>query len=474
MKNEEKYIREFVDNIPFDTPSEEHRDELKKQLLRSFPKHRLQPTVQTVPMWRTIMKSRMSKLAAAAVIMMGVIILTSIFMKTNKGVALAGVLEKVEQARAFMYKMEMAMTTMLTKSAAKHQAIGTTIISKEYGMKAQVEVSDSYAGETTTQQIYLLPEQKLILVLIPEKKKYMRKELDDDLFAREKKENNDPRELLKQILACKYTKLGRSEISGIEVEGFKTTDPEYASGVVDVVEVTLWVDVKTWLPMRWEMNIKKNGVMEIHAVISDFQWDIPVVESDFMPVIPADYTYMPDDDYERPGRTRTEKAAQEHVIIGSRKKSPADDYYARGEAHYLNGEYEQAFSELTKAIEIDPGLARAYVIRGMAYNDKGKHDLAIADFTRLIEIKQTDARAYGYRAMVYGNKGEYDLAIADHSKAIEIDPEIADFYKGRARAYYYKGQYDKAWKDVYKAQALGHEVDYKLLEKLREASGRDK
>ena len=161
-------------------------------------------------------------------------------------------------------------------------------------------------------------------------------------------------------------------------------------------------------------------------------------------------------------------------VTGCRDKSAdATDHYDRGEAHYLDGEYDQAFSELTRAIEIDPKLARAYVIRGIAYEDKGKHDLAIANFTKLIEIKPTDARAYVYRGMAYENKGEYDLAVADHSKAIEIDPMVADAYRGRARAYYYKGEYDKAWKDVYEAQALGHKVDSKFLEKLSKASGRD-
>jgi tetratricopeptide (TPR) repeat protein len=163
------------------------------------------------------------------------------------------------------------------------------------------------------------------------------------------------------------------------------------------------------------------------------------------------------------------------LVTGCKDKSvAAADHYNRGEAHYENGEYDQAFSELTKAIEIDPGLAHAYIIRGMAYNDKGEHDLAIADFTKVIEIKPTDAHAYDARGMAYGNKGEYDLAVADYNKAIEIDPTIANAYRGRARVYTYKGEYDKAWKDVYEAQALGHPVDPKLLEKLRDASGRDK
>ena len=36
-------------------------------------------------------------------------------------------------------------------------------------------------------------------------------------------------------------------------------------------------------------------------------------------------------------------------FIGCKDKSAATDHYERGEAHYLAGEYDQAFSELTKA-----------------------------------------------------------------------------------------------------------------------------
>ncbi|MHC4728930.1 MAG: tetratricopeptide repeat protein, partial [Planctomycetota bacterium] len=76
-------------------------------------------------------------------------------------------------------------------------------------------------------------------------------------------------------------------------------------------------------------------------------------------------------------------------VTGCRDKPAATDHYDRGQAHYLDGEYDQAFSELTRAIEIDPGLARAYVTRGIAYNDKDKFDLAIADFSKVIEIEPT-------------------------------------------------------------------------------------
>jgi hypothetical protein len=72
MNDNEKYIEEYVNDIPFDAPDGRHRDTLKKQLLSAFPKHRLQLTVRTVGVWRTIMKSRIPKLAAAAVIIIAV------------------------------------------------------------------------------------------------------------------------------------------------------------------------------------------------------------------------------------------------------------------------------------------------------------------------------------------------------------------------------------------------------------------
>ena len=328
-----------------------------------------------------------------------------------------------------------------------------------------MDIPDPHTGEKVTTEMYILLNQKVMILLEPEQKKYQRMEFDDDWLARVKREKNDPRETLKRIIDCNYTELGRKEIDGIKVEGFETTDPKFSGGIAESIKVTLWVDVETWLPVLWEIEMKMNEQMQVHVVVSDFQWDIPVVASDFEPVIPEDYTALAVDDYKTPGFS-------EEVAL-SRDKSAATDHCDRGEAHYLDGEYNQAFSELTKAIEIDPGLARAYVTRGMAYNDKGEHDLAIADLTKVIEIKPKDARAYVTRGMVYANKGEYGLAIADYSKAIEMDSTITDAYKGRARAYTYLGKYDKAWKDVYEAQTLGRPVDSEFLEDLRKASGRN-
>ena len=257
--------------------------------------------------WRTTMKSRVSKIAAAALIVIGAFILLNFFKETHK-VVLAGVLERVEQARAFMYKME--VTTTGDMMPAGEQAFqGTFIFSDEYGMKFEMDIPDPKTGKIVFQQMYILPDQKVMLSLMPEKKKYMRMEFDDEWLARMKEENKDPRETIKQMMGCQYTELGRLEIDGIEVDGFETTDPKFGGGFAEDVKVTLWVNVETWLPVLMEIDIKMNEQTKTKFVISDFQWHIPVVASDFEPVIPEDFSALTTGDLKGPGMS--EEAALE-------------------------------------------------------------------------------------------------------------------------------------------------------------------
>jgi len=82
MNDNEKYIEEFVKDIPFDAPDEKHRDALRMQLLSAFPKHRLQTTARTVGVWRIIMNKPLIKLAAAAVIIIALVLSINLWDKS--------------------------------------------------------------------------------------------------------------------------------------------------------------------------------------------------------------------------------------------------------------------------------------------------------------------------------------------------------------------------------------------------------
>ena len=251
----------------------------------------LEPAKEHI-LWRYIMKSPITKLAAAVVIVIGIIIAGSFFIEMGGSVALGSVLERIEQAQAFMYKMKMTTTGAMMQGmpAVKSEMEGTVTISTEYGMKMEMTTMiDTNNPQKITQQMYVLPDQKAMIMVMPEQKKYMRMEFDDDMLAKMKKQSNDPRDMVKQILNCKYTDLGRSTIDGVEVEGFETTDPAYAGGAVENLKVRLWVDVKSRLPVRTEMDYKMNNQMEISGAIYDYQWDVQLDAKEFEPKIPADY-----------------------------------------------------------------------------------------------------------------------------------------------------------------------------------------
>ena len=61
--------------------------------------------------------------------------------------------------------------------------------------------------------------------------------------------------------------------------------------------------------------------------------------------------------------------------------------------------------------------AAAYINRGNAYFEKGQYDQAISDYTKALEINPRDAWAYFDRGNAYFEKGEYDKAWEDMHKA---------------------------------------------------------
>jgi outer membrane lipoprotein-sorting protein len=243
-----------------------------------------------------IMKSPITKLAAAAVIIIAVIVGINHFIGPVNvtSVALADVLERIEQAQAFMYKMNMRITVSMGENmpAIDQDMEMTTIISKDFGIKTETITVDGNTGEKSTHTVYVIPHEGIVVTLIPDKKKYMQMEFDDDWLAKMKQENNDPRDIIKRMMGTEYTKLGRSVVDGVEVDGFQTTDPTVIGGVAENVTLTLWIDAESWLPVRSEIEFKKGDQMQAHCVVSEFNWDLPVTADDFKPVIPDDFEPM--------------------------------------------------------------------------------------------------------------------------------------------------------------------------------------
>jgi len=276
-------------------------DRALDSFLQAVDAYEKQKSALTEPnIWRKIMKSRITKLAAAAVIIIAALI--GISQIGGSGVALAAVLEKVEQAHAFMYKMKMKVTGEMIpgRPAVNMEQEATIIISTELGMKMEMTTTDSNSSEQTIQQMCLIPDDKVMVIVMPEQKRFMRMTLTEDLLDKIKKENNDPREMIKQMMGAEYTELGKDKINGLEVQGFETADPAFLGGMMGDVKVTIWVDSATSLPVLVEMDMSMGEQMRMKGSIYGFEWDVPVVAEDFEPVIPEDFEPFPAGDMKMP------------------------------------------------------------------------------------------------------------------------------------------------------------------------------
>lgn len=113
-------------------------------------------------------------------------------------------------------------------------------------------------------------------------------------------------------------------------------------------------------------------------------------------------------------------------------------------------------------IKLLPDTAdKAYYNRGMGFGIQGRYQLAIKDFSKAIEIHPKYSNAYNNRGNAYANLGDYRQAIRDFTRAIEVEPRNAEAYYNLGLAYSVLGNVEQANRYYKEAARLG----------LREAQG---
>ncbi|MFZ2147057.1 MAG: hypothetical protein WAV28_07540 [Sedimentisphaerales bacterium] len=287
-------IENLIKNINIDTNARIDKDVLG-EVVEAFEKSKGKKTSATEQnIGRIIMKSKITKAAAAAVIIIACLTGLFLWKSTGSGIALSDVLTRIEQVTAYMYQMRSTITRQQTST----DLISTVLISQENGVKITTKRIDPNNHEINSGDTYLLPKLNSVIFVVHEEKMYVRLKFDGMKLAYYKEEYNDPRIIIKQILSCDHTSLGQSVIDGITVEGFQTTDSAYEGGFMgqadfegrpEKVEVRLWVDVNTFLPVRLEEDIVMKKGTRMHEVSYDFRWNVVVNADDFKPVIPEGY-----------------------------------------------------------------------------------------------------------------------------------------------------------------------------------------
>ena len=96
------------------------------------------------------------------------------------------------------------------------------------------------------------------------------------------------------------------------------------------------------------------------------------------------------------------------------------------------GQFEQAFEEYGKAIELDPELERAWYQRGVLFFRSDRFEEAKADLTRAIELKPDYGSALYARGVANRYLMDLDQAESDLTEAAEFYPDSLLIFVERA------------------------------------------
>lgn len=179
-------------------------------------------------------------------------------------------------------------------------------------------------------------------------------------------------------------------------------------------------------------------------------------------------------------------------LYTARTRESAINHFNRGLAYAANGDYVNAVTEYSQAIQLSPRYTEAYYNRGLAYlflsaagphitdarNDfdrviqidpnftmayyyRGIFNIygtnqpkAIHDFSYFIQSNLNNAMVYNYRGLAYYNYGDLDNAILDFDQAIQINSNLSIPYNNRGLAYARKGNLERAITDYDQAILL--------------------
>ncbi len=256
----------------------------QERVLKAIDRSCQSRQAETLSIWRKIMKSPITKLAAAAAIMTVVVLgLNIIGGPDMTSVALADVAKKIEQTRNCVFKK--------TTTVSSEDNVTNAFDSLVYYTEAAVR-EDIYDNEKITAQAYVrFPDA--VVVAVDHKSRVFRK-MDLAQEDIEKLSPVSPKNIVDLILSKgEYKKLGRKTVDGVLSEGFEFNDKRAMLSMdkdkIENVVTRLWVDVRTNLPVRAEVDCVLTNNTKATVVMCDPKWDIELESDFFEPKVPVGY-----------------------------------------------------------------------------------------------------------------------------------------------------------------------------------------
>ena len=146
------------------------------------------------------------------------------------------------------------------------------------------------------------------------------------------------------------------------------------------------------------------------------------------------------------------------VSSQAQSSTPARELAKKGTALMSMNKIDAAIESYTRAIELSPNYAEAYVQRGLAKRARGDLAGSIEDYEKAASINPKSIVGNRFVAQAYSNRGfiklnalDADSAIEDFTKAININPNEDGHYYRRGYARLIKEDLAEALNDLNKA-----------------------
>ena len=234
--------------------------------------------------WRTIMKNPITKLAAAAVIVVAAIICISQFGGSGTSVAWGEVADKIQASRGLIYR-ERTIGSDTPDEADYIMCYVSSAHSRTDTYKAG-KITRTFYYDYEARNMFFVDHNDKIFGNIPMEQRGIQ----------DFQQVMDLKEWVREVLSREHKKLGRRTIGGVLCEGLETKYPIF--GDMDAPAGNsarrVWVSVETEYPLLCEGGILgDDGKLRVEAVMDQFQWDIEMGPSEFEPKKPpADYEDM--------------------------------------------------------------------------------------------------------------------------------------------------------------------------------------
>lgn len=259
-------IEKLIKKLRYKAGAETH-EKVLGNVLKALDEHQKQESGATaLDIWRTIMNSKITKLATAAAVIVAVLV-SFHYLGGSAGSAYADVVERLQKARTLLY-------TVTTSTAVEGMPdMRMEIAFKEPGYMritmpgGYISVMDCIQGKG--------------LSIIPEKKQFIEMEISN-LPGDGGRRQFDTIEKLRSLPERADEVLGETEVDGRIVQGFRIAE--------EGMTYTVWIDPKSRELVK--VDVKFDGAPQMSGTMTDFRFDAELSDELFSIAPPDGYTRL--------------------------------------------------------------------------------------------------------------------------------------------------------------------------------------